>query len=116
MHNFRELNVWRKSVDLVTKVYQYTVDFPDYEKFRLLQQVCGASVSIPSNIAEGAGRGTNKDFSNFLNYSLGSSFELETQWIVAKNLGYIDEKQFSVIVTELNEIQAMIIKLKRKLI
>ncbi len=116
MHNFRELNVWKKSVELVTRVYQHSIDFPDFEKFRLLQQVCGASVSIPSNIAEGAGRGTNKDFSNFLNYSLGSSFELETQWIVAKNLGYINENQFSDIVNELNEIQAMIIKLKQKLI
>lgn len=62
MHNFKELKVWQKSMVLVTKVYSYSTEFPDFEKFRLLQQVCGSAVSISSNIAEGAGRGSNKDF------------------------------------------------------
>ena len=79
MNNFKELRVWQLSIDLVTKVYSYSKDFPDFEKFRLLQQVCGLAVSIPSNISEGAGRNSKKEFNLFLGYALGSSFELETQ-------------------------------------
>lgn len=115
MHKFKELKVWQRSIELVTAVYDASKDFPDFEKFRLLSQVCGAAVSIPSNIAEGAGRGSNKQFDQFLGYSLGSSFELETQCVVAKNLGYISSDKYEELSNELYQIQGMLIKLKQSL-
>ena len=78
MHNFRNLQVWEKGVELAKSVYQLTRDFPDEEKFGLITQMRRCAVSIPSNIAEGSARSTEKDFSRFLSISLGSYFELET--------------------------------------
>jgi four helix bundle protein len=115
MHHFKDLKIWQKSMIVVTKIYKHSKDFPDFEKFRLLQQVCGSSVSIPSNIAEGAGRGSDKEFIQFLNYALGSSFELETQWKIALELKYISESQFTEVEKDLYEIQSMIISFKNKL-
>jgi len=115
MDQFKKLSVWQKSMDLVTNVYECTKEFPDTEKFRLLTQICGAAVSIPSNIAEGAGRNSNKEFNLFLGYSLGSAFELDTQLTVAKNLGYINKSQYEQIEKELYYVQGMLIKLKKSL-
>lgn len=91
----KRLEVWKLSVEFVTDLYRETVKFPDIEKFALVQQLQRAAVSIPSNIAEGAARQTNKEFVQFLYIALGSCAEVETQLIIAKNLGYsIDEKIF----------------------
>ena len=75
-HNFRELEIWKESKDLSVRVYKITRDFPKQEVYGITSQICRASVSIPSNIAEGAGRNSNKDFSRFINIALGSAFEL----------------------------------------
>ena len=103
------------SMDLTENVYKITETFPVNEKFGLISQINRSTVSICSNIAEGAGRGTDKEFSNFLSISLGSSFELETQLILAKRLNYIDEEKFLALGNSLSEIQKMIIGLKNKL-
>ncbi|MFK5879561.1 MAG: four helix bundle protein [Flavobacteriaceae bacterium] len=89
MHNYKKLNVWEESVNLVTDVYQLTDTFPNKEKFGLISQINRCSVSIPSNIAEGAGRSSKKEFSLFLGDALASSFELETQLIISNNLKFI---------------------------
>ncbi|MCS6796221.1 MAG: four helix bundle protein, partial [Raineya sp.] len=81
MHNYRELKVWQKAVDLVTKVYQITYQFPSEEKFGLVSQIRRCAISIPSNIAEGAGRNTTKDFANFLSIANGACSELSTQFL-----------------------------------
>lgn len=87
MHNFRELNIWKKSLDLSVDVYRITEEFPVVEKYNLISQIVRSAVSIPSNIAEGSGRGTNKDFCRFLNIALGSAYELETQLTISNKLG-----------------------------
>ena len=108
MNNFKELKVWQKSVDLSVAIYKLTDKFPQKEQYAISSQMNRGAVSIPSNIAEGAGRNTKKDFNYFLGIALGSSFELETQLIIANQLGYLSEDSLNKIISELNDIQKMI--------
>ena len=112
MNTFRDLLIWQKSMTIVTEIYQLTNSFPKEEIYGLTSQIRRCAVSIPSNIAEGCGRKTDKDFSNFLSISLGSAFEFETQLIICKNLGYILETDFKTLESEIQHIQNMIIKLQ----
>lgn len=107
MHHFKELQIWQRSMKLVKKVYDLTSLFPNEEKYGIVSQIRRCAVSIPSNIAEGAGRRTEKDFAKFLSISLGSQFELETQLILSKDLGFISETSLDSGSSELNEIQKM---------
>ena len=115
MNNFRELIVWQKSVDLVTEIYKITKNFPTDERFNLTSQMQRCGTSIPSNIAEGAGRISGALFKNFLTISLGSAYELETQIIISKKLGYIDEDVFVTVTKQITEIQRMIFGLMNTL-
>lgn len=108
MHNFKELNVWKKSRQLVKEVYIATTTFPSEEKFGLTSQIRRSAISIPSNIAEGCGRKTQMDFCRFLYIAQGSSFEFETQLILSFDLGFIDDEVFNNTVNRLNEIQKML--------
>lgn len=108
MHNFKDLNVWKKSRQLVKEVYIVTTAFPNEEKFGLNSQIRRSAISIPSNIAEGCGRKTQKDFCRFLYIAQGSSFEFETQLILSFDLGFIDDEVFNNTVIRLNEIQKML--------
>lgn len=110
MHNFKELKIWQESRKFCKLVYQTTKPFPDSEKFGLTSQIRRAVVSILSNIAEGAGRKSTKDFANFIGYSLGSSFELETQLLLASDLEFISEDELNKLLAELYPIQKMINK------
>lgn len=110
-NNFKELIVWRKGIELTKLVYKYSVSFPNHEKFSFTSQILRASVSIPSNIAEGAGRSSEKEFSRFLHIDRGSSYELETLLILAKELNYIQESIFMEINSLNDEIQKMLHKL-----
>lgn len=112
MNYFKELKVWQKAIELVTETYLLTKEFPKDEIFGLTAQIIRCVVSIPSNIAEGCGRNSNKDFSNFLGIALGSSFEFETQIIISKNIGFLSEEQFGLLESEIHHIQNMIIKLQ----
>ena len=114
MHNHKNLKVWKRSVALATKVYSLTSDFPNEEKYGLVSQIRRCSVSISSNIAEGSGRGTDKEFRLFLNYALGSSFELETQLLISQNLHLVNEDVQIEVLDELVEIQKMIYSLIKK--
>ena len=111
-HNFKNLKVWQKSVDLAVKVYQMTGTFPSDEKFGMTSQMRRSSVSIPSNIAEGTARNSSKAFTNCLDISLGESFELETQSIIARRVGLLTQDDFESINKDLDEVQKMIIGLK----
>ncbi len=115
MHNFRELKVWQKSFDVATMVYKTTREFPKSELYGIVSQMRRAAVSISSNIAEGAGRGSTAEFSHFIDIARGSSFELETQLLIAGRLGYIDERQTSLLKNEIIEIEKMLSGLKRTL-
>src|SRR5262245_46345730 len=101
MRNFKELKIWQKGIDLAVKTYRFTDTFPKEDKYALVQQMTRASVSIPSNIAEGSSRKSEKDYGRFIELSLGSAFELETQVIIAEKL----EKGDKTLLLELkNEI------------
>ena len=87
--NHKELDVWKRSMDLVEFIYRVSNSFPEVEKFGLTSQIRRAAVSIPSNIAEGAGRKGDKEFIQFLHIALGSLSELDTQYMIAVRLNYI---------------------------
>lgn len=95
-------------MNLVKEVYLLTKNFPSDEKFGLVQQIQRSCISIPSNIAEGSGRNSDKDFTRFLDIAFSSSFELETQIILSFELKYITEDDFNKIKTLISEVQKMI--------
>ena len=88
--NFRDYKVWQDAVDYASKVYKITADMPWFEKKGLCDQLQRAAVSISSNIAEGSARPSDADFAHFLDTALGSAFEVETQLLIAKNVGYFN--------------------------
>lgn len=107
MHNYKKLNVWVSSISLVKNIYKLTRKFPKDEMFVLTQQLRRAAISIPSNIVEGAGRNSNAQFKNFLQISIGSCYEAETQLIISKELEYISEEELDTISKELDSIMKM---------
>jgi len=108
MHNFKELNIWKNGIELVMGYYKLTSAFPKEEQYNLTSQMRRAAVSVPSNIAEGTSRKSNKDLNRFLQMSLGSSFELETQLIIAQKLDYISETNSQKTENKTIELQKMI--------
>ena len=114
MHNFQKLEVWKASMELTTEIYNYTKNFPDNEVYGITSQMRRCSISIPSNIAEGSGRKTNKEFVHFLSIANGSSYELQTQIIVSNNIGYINEEVKDSLTTKLFSVQKMIYTLIQK--
>lgn len=109
----RELDVWKKSIDFVTKLYKETVDFPKQEAYGITNQIRRAAISIPSNIAEGAARDSNKEYIRFLYIALGSIAEIETQLIIANNLHYFDDESFNKLEEDRDEIARMLYGLIR---
>lgn len=114
MHNLKELKIWHKAVELATDVYRLTADFPKEEKYGLISQIRRSAVSISSNIAEGAGRNSEKEFSHFLGISNGSSYELQTQLIISRNLGIVNSELESIL-DQIDQIQKMNYSLQQKL-
>ena len=102
--SFKDLVVWQKAMDLSVAVYQLTKAFPKEEMFGLTSQMRRAAVSIPSNIAEGAGRGSKKDFAHFLSVARGSKYELETQLLICIELDYLSEEQCREAFSMINEV------------
>jgi four helix bundle protein len=108
MKTHKDLDVWKNSIDFVTEIYRITKEFPKEELYGLVSQLRRASVSIPSNIAEGSARKGNQEFKQFLFISLASSSEIDTQLIIARNLNYIDQIKFDKLQSELNTISKML--------
>ncbi|MBT3382403.1 MAG: four helix bundle protein [Prolixibacteraceae bacterium] len=115
MKKFKNLKVWQKGMDLVKNVYKSSKNFPKEELFGLTSQIRRSAISIPSNVAEGSGRGTDKDFKRFLDIAVGSSYELETQIIIANELKFLSENDFNDLSLKVNEIQKMIAGLHKSL-
>ncbi len=115
MHNFRNLIIWQKSRIVVKEVYIITRGFPLEEKFGLVSQILRSAYSIPSNIAEGSGRDSKKEFCRFLDIALGSAFELETQLTLAFDIEYLTEEKLRYIQNLLQEVQKMIYSFKTNL-
>ena len=112
---YRDLIVWQKAMQLVTKVYKTTSVFPDHEKYALSSQLRRSVVSIPSNIAEGYGRRSTGDYLRFLNISVGSLYEMQTQLEISLNLGYVKKEWFDIVYEDSREIERMLVSLIRKI-
>jgi four helix bundle protein len=108
MGTHKDLTVWQKSISLVKQIYVETKSFPNEELFGLVSQMRRSSISIPSNIAEGHGRGTIKERMHFIYIALGSASELETQLIISKELEYLSETIFLSLSSLLGEIIRML--------
>lgn len=107
MHNFRELKIWQRAMSLAEEVYIIAQDFPKEERYGLTAQIKSCAVSIPSNISEGAGRATNKQFKYFLEISMGSGNELQTQLELAKRFNYINKESADKIIDEVFQVYKM---------
>lgn len=114
-HNFKNLEVWKKSRAFVAEVYVVSADFPNDEKFGLISQIRRAVVSISLNIAEGSGRGTNKDFVRFLDFAYGSALEVENLIYLCVDLKHLSEEKSIELIDKVNEIQRMINGLQDRL-
>ncbi len=115
MRPHQKLDAWGKSVDLVVEVYKATERFPKKEKYSLTSQIRRAAVSVPANIAEGAGRYSQKEFAHFLSNAQGSASELEPELIIAHRLGYLSEALFIQLITDLERIGRLITGLTRRI-
>lgn len=115
MHNFEKLIIWQKAMDIAVDIYEISLLLPEDERFNLIHQIKKCAVSIPSNIAEGAGRNSNKEYVQFLGIANGSTFELMTQLILAKRLKLINEEIVQPIIKQLNEISNMNFSFQKKL-
>lgn len=112
-HNFKQLIVWKESMDLVKHVYLITSTLPEKERFTLVSQMNRSAISIPSNIAEGSGRTTEREFIRYLEIAISSSFELETQLLLIKDLYDMDVNE---VLLKLDQIQLKIRAFRKKLL
>ena len=115
MRNFRKLDIWKKAIELTKLIYKITVDFPITEKYGLKSQIQRAAVSVASNIAEGSSRRSEVDFARFLEMSIGSAFEVETQLIIGEELGYISKSNYESILSHIQILQKQINALLAKI-
>ncbi len=109
--HYKELIVWQKSMDLVTEIYRLTKQLPPDERYSLTDQIRRAVVSIPSNIAEGHGRQTEREFKQFLSIAKGSVSEVETQLLICNRLDYLTEEQTEPVLLLCDEIRRILTKL-----
>ena len=107
MHNLKELKIWGKAIEIAIDVYKATENFPKEEKYGLTSQTRRSAISVPSNIAEGAGRNSDKEFSHFLGISNGSSYELQTQLIISNKLNLLSDTTVKPLLYRIDEIQKM---------
>ena len=114
MKDFRSLLVWRKAHELTLDVYRVTKQFPNDERFGLTSQVRRSSASIPTNIAEGCGRGSNREFQRFLQIAFASASELDYQLILAADLAFVGQPLYDDLYSKLLEIKRMLASLIRK--
>lgn len=113
-HNYKNLKIWQLAIEIANEISDILVSFPNQEKFNLSSQISKSSVSIPSNIAEGSSR-SQKSFSHFLDISIGSSFELLTQLLIAKHRNYINQEKFNTIENKIEEFLKMTMSFQNNL-
>ena len=113
MKNYKELNVWKKGIEVVKMTYKLSKQFPAEEKYGLVSQMTRAAVSIPANVAEGSSRNSDKDYARFLQIALGSAFELQTYYIIGKEMGWLKtaDNIENLLEEEIKMLQAFIKKL-----
>jgi len=111
--SYKDLKVWQVAIDMVVDIYKLTGKFPRNESFGLASQIQRATVSIPSNIAEGHARGTSREFHHYLSITLGSTAELETQLIIASKLGYLEQTTANEMLERIDKLGKMIRALQK---
>ncbi|MGN6212593.1 four helix bundle protein [Parafilimonas sp.] len=115
MKNFKQLRIWQKGFDIAVNSFKLTATFPNEQKFGIGSQITRAAVSIPSNIAEGSSRSSEKDYNRFLEISLGSTYELETQLLISQAAGPGNNNSSNKILSDIVEEQKMLIGFINKL-
>ncbi len=115
MRDFRKYDLWQDAINLVDEIYEIVQSFPESEKYVLVSQITRSAVSIPSNIAEGSSRESEKDFARFVLIALGSAYELETQLLISKRRSFITKEEYIQFVELIQSIQKRLIGLKKKL-
>jgi len=116
MHNFRQLQIWKEGIAVARNTYLQINDLPSIEKFGLISQISRCAVSVPSNIAEGSSRSSNKEFAHFLSIALGSLFELETQILLSVDLGFLAQENIDSLIKDIIQLQKKISTFKKTLI
>ncbi len=115
MRDFKKYEVWQLSREFCSSIYSKTKDYPKEELYGLTSQIRRATVSIPTNISEGCGKNSDKEFANFINISLGSALEVENLLIISNDLGYMDKEVFKNFETKINTIKRKLYTLHQKL-
>lgn len=115
MHNLKELKIWHKAIELSTEIYEVSKEFPKEEQYGLTIQLRRAVVSVASNIAEGAGRNSDKEFIQFLSIAYGSLFEIQTQVIIAQKLKYLEEHLTTALLDKIDELQKMTFQFRKNI-
>ncbi|WP_420316825.1 four helix bundle protein [Ekhidna sp.] len=115
MRDFSKYDIWKDGIEISIKIYSLTKDFPGVEKFGMTSQIRRASISIPSNFAEGCSRSSEKDFKRFIEISLGSSFEIKTQLTIAERLNFLKEKEVMDFLLRLDKTSKQLNALRNKL-
>ena len=115
MKNFRDLLVWEKAHHLTMKIYEATTAYPADERFGLVSQIRRSASSVPTNIAEGCGRHSDKDFARFLQISMGSASELEYQLLLSHDLKYLPSDPYDELTNAVQEVKRMLTSLIKKL-
>ncbi len=115
MKDFKQLHIWQKGIEIVKETYKVSKLLPDSEKYGIISQITRASVSIPSNIAEGSSRNSNRDNCRFLEIALGSTYELETNLIIIRDVGLLAPDKLTNIFQLIDEEQKMIMSFIKKL-
>ncbi len=115
MRDFKKYDIWKLSHQFTLTIYSISTSFPKDETYNLISQIRRSSLSIPTNIAEGCGRNSDKEFNQFLNIALGSATETEYLILLAKDLNYLDEVNYILLEQQINTIKSKIYTLKNKL-
>jgi four helix bundle protein len=116
MKDFKKLRVWQIGIEIANEAYDFISSFPREEKFGLSMQITRAAVSIPSNIAEGSSRSSNKDYARFIEMAIGSAFELETHVLIAISRQYGDQTIGNKLIASFNAIQKMLMSFQKMLV
>jgi four helix bundle protein len=116
MRNFKELKIWQKGFMIAISSYKITETFPKHERFGLVSQINRCSASIPSNIAEGSSRTSTREYNHYIEISLGSCFELETQLLIAKELSYGDPATILELLEQIKEEEKMLTAFSKALL
>jgi four helix bundle protein len=116
INNFRDLEIWKKGMELVARIYELSKGFPIDERYGLISQMRRAAVSVPSNVAEGFRRRHAGEFKQFLNIALGSLAELETQFVIARQLNYVAAEAEAETLERIDHLNRMIVTLSKKVV